>query len=135
MSKQLFIVILLLGQLVTFGQKLRRHPDSVIVIFKNASQKDFIEYRAVINGQTISGRNLQTGDSIHFKIAIKGTNVYRFTIYTDKDLQQKYSIEPIDYFDQVSKLKIKSGEYQYFININEKGGYLDIKLKKNKYFY
>ena len=88
------------------------------------------KYIALINGQTVGGENLKPGQLIHFRIATKGNNVYRFNIYTDKNFQERYSIEPMDYPDQVSKTILTSGKYIYLINIKEKEDVLDILLKK-----
>ena len=132
MLRQFFIATLIFFQVSLFGQTTAGHSDSVIVIFKNASQKEFKQFITIINGQTISGKNLLSGHSIKFKIAVKGSNVFRFTIYTDKEMKEKYSIEPIDYPTQVSNAKLYTGQYTYIINIDPKEDVLDVKLKNTK---
>jgi hypothetical protein len=129
--KQALILLLSLVKLSLFGQTDTKTKDTVIVAFKNVSTKEFTQYHMVINGQEVIGKNLLPNHSRKIKIATKGNNIFRFTMYTDKALQERYSIEPMDYSSQVSKMKFVYGHYIYLINIKEEeGGFLDIKLKK-----
>ncbi len=123
--------ILLLIQLSLYGQTDTKTKDTVIVTFKNVSTREFTQYHFVINGQEVFGKNLLPDNFKKIKIGTKGNNVFRFTLYTDKKLKEKYSLEPLDYSSQVSKKEFTYGHYIYLININEEnGGFLDIKLKK-----
>lgn len=131
-KRQLIIIFLLATKLLSFGQTINKLDSSVTIIIKNNSKSVFYDYLAVVKGQTIGGKNLESGQSAKFKIKLVDSKLYRFLIYLDKGHQEKYSIEPIDYFSQVSELKIETGVYTYCININNKVNGLDIKLSKTK---
>ena len=89
-----------------------------LFIFKNTSTKEIVRYMAAINGQTIFGLNLKSGQSSEYRIAVDGDNLFRFTLYTSLDPDERYSIEPMDYTSQVSKLKLVKGTYLYTVNID-----------------
>ena len=129
MKRQILILTFFITSLFSYSQT-NASQDSATIIIKNVSSQKFYEYRAAIKGQIIEGRNLKSGQSNKFKVAVNENNIFRFTIYLDKKHQKKYSIEPIDYFSQVSEMKINSGRYEYLIDIDKKDDSLSIKLTK-----
>ena len=133
MIKYFFILIFIAHHTISFSQT-GAEKDSVTIILKNISNKEFTEYKVSIKGQFIGGDKLKSGQSIKVKIPLTGQDLYRFTIYIDEKLQDKYSIEPADYFELVSKMKLeKNGIYRYLINIDyvgDEGGSLYVKLER-----
>jgi hypothetical protein len=127
MKRQLFILTFLTIQTFIYGQR-NVVPDSVTIIIENVGSVQFKEYLAVVKGQLIGGQDLQPGQSARFKISLSNSNVYRFVIYLDKNHKEKYSIEPMDYFAQVSDMQIIGGSYKYIIGLDNKEGGLSIKL-------
>ena len=126
MKKQIFILLFFISH-ATYAFYIQ---DSATIILKNVSHFKFTQYIAAIKGQTIGGENLKSGDSTKFKIPLSGTDVYRFTIYLDKKHSDKYSVEPMDYYELVSQMNISKGTYTYYIDIKKKDGSLSIKLIK-----
>lgn len=106
--------------------------DSATIIIKNVSKYKFTKYLVAIKGQTIGGLNLKSGQSRQFKIAVTDSKLYRFTVYLDKNYQDKFDIPPMDYFSQVSETEIKKGTYTYLIDIDKKDAALIIKLVKTE---
>ena len=127
--KRYCLLFLLSITAFTYGQVSNKN-DSVTIIIENVSKFKFEQYLAVINGHTISGKTLMPGKSATFKIPLAGKDLYRFTIYLDRKKEDKYSIEPLDYYSQISDLEITKGTYKYSIDIKERDAPLSIKLEK-----
>ncbi len=131
MKRLPIISIILFFQLDLFGQ-IKAQADSAIIIIKNISKSKFCEYQASIQGEFIFGKNLKPGNSEKYKIAIKESKLYKFMVCLDSKCQQKYTIQPMDYFSQVSEIKISKGTYTYLIDIDKKDGALLVKLVKTE---
>jgi hypothetical protein len=132
MKRLLVIIIILISQSVLFGQT---QQDSATIIIKNVSKYKFTKYLVAIKGQTAGGLNLKPGQSSKFKIANSDNKLYRFTVYLDKQCQDKYDIPPIDYFSQVSEMEINAGTYTYLIDIDKKDVALLVKLVKTEFSF
>ncbi|MCC6369554.1 MAG: hypothetical protein IT236_00975 [Bacteroidia bacterium] len=118
--------------IISLGAQNAMVADSATVIIKNISHKKITFYMASIKGYTIGGKKLKPSKSHEFKIPLTGSNLFRFNIYTDRKRQNRYSVEPMDYFEQVSEMKIEAGTYLYEIDLNEDASSLNIKLTKTR---
>ncbi len=115
MVRLLFILLFIFNSNLIISQS-----DSATIILKNTSHNIFTKYIVVIQGQLLGGEKLKPNESSSYRIKISDNKIYRFCIYIDKKTENKYSIEPFDYYNQVSELKIEKGEYTYFINVIKK---------------
>jgi hypothetical protein len=111
------------------GQTARTACDSVNIIFKNGSASEIMLVHAVIKSKEVAFKNVKAGaQTPSFKICASDPELFRFSVFKD-DPEDKDSIEPMDYFEQVSEEKLISGTYQYTIAY-DKSGLLKISLKK-----
>ena len=129
MKKLAYIFLTVLVQTITHAQSSTL-SDSAIISLRNNSKFVFYEYKAIIGGHFIGGTNLKPGKTKAFRIPLPVDNLYRFVVYTDRKHQDRHSIEPMDYFDQVSTLKIEKGTYTYVITMPGDSSSMAIKLFK-----
>jgi hypothetical protein len=129
--KQASFIVLFLFQLISFSNSAQIHPvkrDSMVIVLVNAGCVKFSRINAVVRGNPLSANNVQPGDSIKFKIPTSGFDFFRFVVFLDKKLKQRYTIEPEEYIEKVGPEKIRTGRVVYTLCIENDA--LQVRLKK-----
>lgn len=138
--KNLIILFILLITLSSFFWKEKEEPaksilckrcDSATFILKNVSKHELKRIRAIIKGKNVEFFNIKpNSETPAFKVCLGWIDHYRFAVYKD-NLEDKETIEPSQYYAQISKEKIEQGTYVYYIGY-DKEDVLEISLKKIK---